>query len=59
MLEYRAYLLDQNDHIKYGIDLICENDEEAKERAKHLGDGHDVELCLGTKTVAKFRYLRS
>jgi hypothetical protein len=37
-------------HILSRVDLVCEDDEAAKERAEQLADGHDVELWqLGRK----------
>ena len=44
MNEYRSYLIGPNGHIQSRVDLICEHEEAAKEDAKQLGDGHDVEL---------------
>ena len=48
MPEYRAYVLDR-----------CETEGAARERAKLLVDGHDVELWLGTRRIATFRHLNS
>lgn len=44
MQEYRAYVLGPDGHIQERIDLVCADDDAAKERAKALVDGHDVEL---------------
>jgi hypothetical protein len=50
MIEYRAYILTPDDHIAKAVNLFCEDDEAAKERAKQLVNGHDVELWqLGRK----------
>jgi hypothetical protein len=50
MIEYRAYILTRDDHIAKAVDLFCKDDETAKERAKQLVNGHDVELWqLGRK----------
>jgi hypothetical protein len=57
VLEYRAYLLDSDDHIMRGVDLVCEDDEAATTEAKQLADGHDVELWQGARLVATFRRL--
>jgi hypothetical protein len=40
---YRAYLLDEDGHVVGAIDIDCVDDEEAREKAKQLGD-HDVKL---------------
>jgi hypothetical protein len=44
MAEYRAYILAPDDHVISAVDLFCPNDEAAKEKAKQLVNGHDVEL---------------
>jgi hypothetical protein len=50
MAEYRAYVLTPDGHITKAVDIFCEDDEAAKERAKHLLNGHDIELWqLGRK----------
>jgi hypothetical protein len=50
MAEYRAYILTPDDHIAKAVDIFCKEDEAAKERAKQLVNGHDVELWqLGRK----------
>jgi hypothetical protein len=54
---YNAYLIDLDGHIVMRIDLACADDEAAKERAKHLVDGHPVELWDGTRKIAEFRPL--
>ncbi|MBR1156232.1 hypothetical protein [Bradyrhizobium sp. JYMT SZCCT0428] len=59
MLNYRAYLLDREGHIKHRVELICEDEDTARERAKLLADGNDVELWLGTRRIATFRHFNS
>ena len=44
MPEYRAYLIGPDGHIVKRIELVCADDETAKEQAKALVDGHDIEL---------------
>ena len=54
MPEYRAYLIGQ-DGLFFNAEFIrCENDEAAIQAARQLVDGHDVELWLGDRKVAKF-----
>jgi hypothetical protein len=36
--------------------LVCETDNEAIEKAKHLVDGHDVELWQVDRKVAEFKH---
>ena len=42
MPEYRAYMIGPDGHIIKRIELVCD-DEAAKQQAKALVDGHDVE----------------
>jgi hypothetical protein len=56
MQEYRAYVIAPDGRIKQRVDLACADDGEAKETAKQLVDGHDVELWQGARLVAVFRY---
>ncbi len=55
MAEYRAYILAPDDHIIRAVDLFCEDDEAAKERAKQLVNGHDVELWQLGRKVETFK----
>jgi hypothetical protein len=48
---YHAYLMGPDGHIQSRVDLTCEDEEAAKEQAKQLVDGHDVELWQLAKTV--------
>jgi hypothetical protein len=41
-------------HIRDRIDLMCESEDEAQERAKQLVDGHAVELWDRDQKVARF-----
>jgi hypothetical protein len=52
--EYRAYTVDAEGHIQRRFDLTPDDEQMAREQAKHLADRHDVELWLGTKRIAKF-----
>ena len=53
MLDYRAYMLDEDDHIIRFEPLVCASDDEAVASAKRLVDGHDVELWAGARLVAR------
>ena len=37
------------------VELVCADDEAAKEQAKSLADGHDVELWQKARRIAEFR----
>jgi len=51
--EYRAYIVDQKGHITSRIDLLCENVEEARQRAKQLVDGDAIELWQGNQKIER------
>lgn len=52
--EYRAYLVDQNGHVTGRIDLVCQDEDTARQRAKQLVDGHAVELWQGDHKIDRF-----
>jgi hypothetical protein len=54
MAEYRVYLIDSDDRFYDVVPLICADDDEAMEKAKHLAGGHDVELWQRDRKVARF-----
>jgi hypothetical protein len=55
MPEYRAYLIGPDGHIVKRIELVCADDETAKEQAKALVDGHDVELWQEARRITEFK----
>ena len=56
--EYKAYAIGPDDQITSRIDLVCENDTAAKERAKQLVDGQPVELWRGQLFLGLFKPLQ-
>jgi hypothetical protein len=54
MKDYRAYFIGPDGHIENRIDLICEDEATAKERAEQLVDGQYVELWQGDRKIATF-----
>lgn len=52
--EYRAYALGSDGHIVSRIDLICDNDIGAKERARQLVDDRPIELWRGERFLGLF-----
>jgi hypothetical protein len=50
---YRAYVLNKDDSIRLAIDLYCEDDDTARDRAQQLVDGHDVELWRGERKIGR------
>ena len=55
MQEYRAYLIGPDGHIQQRIDLLCADDDAAKERARQLVNGHDLELWQLDRMIAAFQ----
>lgn len=53
MQEYRAYILGPDGHVQRQIDLVADENT-AKEQAKQLVDGHDVELWQSDRKIATF-----
>jgi hypothetical protein len=51
---YRAYIMGWDGHILSAVNFYCENDDTAKERAKQLVDGHDVELWQLDRKISVF-----
>ena len=58
MQEYRAYLIGPDGHIIQRADLVCADEEAAKEHAKQLVDGHDVELWQLDRMIATFTHMQ-
>jgi hypothetical protein len=54
MADYRAYIIGHDGHFVTFKQLECINDDDAKEQAKRLVDGHDVELWQRARKVARF-----
>jgi hypothetical protein len=54
MEEYRAYLLGPDGRIASRIDLICEDENAARERARQLAHDCAVELWCGDRKIAEY-----
>ena len=54
MPEYRAYIMGDDGHILRPVNLVCEDDEAAKEKARQLVQSHDVELWQCERRVSVF-----
>jgi hypothetical protein len=51
---YRAWIMGWDGHITGALDLPCADDDAAKERAKQLVNGYDVELWQRNRRIAIF-----
>jgi len=56
MPEYRAFLLDKNDHIVKRHDFEAENDTSALETARQYVDGHDVEVWKRSQILGRLKH---
>lgn len=54
MEEYRAYLLGPDGRIVSRIDLLCSDEDTAKERAEQLAQDCAVELWQGDRKIATY-----
>lgn len=54
MEDYKAYLLGPDGHIAGRVDLVCEDEPTAKERAQQLALDCIVELYRGLRKIAEF-----
>ena len=49
-----AYILGLDGHIQGHIDLLCDNDEEAKQQVEQLLDGPPIELWQQARRIATY-----
>jgi hypothetical protein len=56
MPEYRAYIVGTDGRFVRAVELLCPDDDSAKEYAQNLVDGHDVELWQGKRQIARFQH---
>ncbi|WP_426536674.1 hypothetical protein [Bradyrhizobium sp. McL0615] len=55
--EYKVYAIGPDGHIILRIDLVCDDDAAAKERARQLVDAHPIELWRGEDFLGRFEPL--
>ncbi|MCA6104391.1 MULTISPECIES: hypothetical protein [Bradyrhizobium] len=55
MRNYTAYILGPDGHIANRLDLLCCDDEAAKERAKTYADDYQIELWDGDRLIGQFK----
>jgi len=53
--EYRAYIVGHDGHFLRSVDLVCPDDETAKQYAQQLIDGHDIELWQQGRKIADLK----
>ncbi|MGY3622374.1 hypothetical protein ACVJGD_008570 [Bradyrhizobium sp. USDA 10063] len=54
MEEYRAYLMGPDGYIVSRIDLVCADEDTAKERAQQLAHDCTAELWQGERKIATY-----
>lgn len=54
MPEYRACLVSDEGGVVRSVQLLCPDDESAREYARQLVDGHDIELWKGDIRIERF-----
>jgi hypothetical protein len=54
MPEYRTYIIGSDGEFQSSVSLECADDEVALKKARHLVDGHHVELWQSTRKIATF-----
>lgn len=52
---YYAYVIGEDGHVRNRINVVCDNDEEAKRCAQQLLDGQAIELWQEARRVATFQ----
>ena len=55
MAEYRAFIVGIDGRFLRAIEVACPDDESAKEHARKLVDGHDVELWQCDRKITTFK----
>ena len=55
MAEYRVYVIGSEGRILSVVELVCPNDDAAKEEAKELVDRDDLAIWKGKRNLAKFK----
>ena len=51
---YRAFVIGADGHVINRIDLFCESEDDARERAAQLVDSQAIELWEGARRIARF-----
>ena len=53
MKEFRAFVLDESDHVKGHVNLLCTDDDDAKQQAGELVVDCPIELWEGKRRIAR------
>ena len=55
MQDYRVFVIGPDGHVIDPFEFWCRYDDEAKEKAKQLLDGQDIELWHQERKIAEFK----
>ena len=55
MADYRAYILRPDGHVQFRVDPDCQDEAQARAKAKLLVDGFDVELWELDRLIERFK----
>jgi hypothetical protein len=55
MPDYRACILRPDGHVRSRVDLDCQDEAQAREKAEALADGHDAELWELDRRIERFK----
>jgi hypothetical protein len=59
MQGYRAFVIGLDGHVENCVEIMCEDDAEARRLAKKLVDRRDIELWQRARRIETFRYVPS
>jgi len=55
MEDYRVYLLGPDGHVVQRVDIVCSDEDTAKERAQQLAQDNAIELWQGDRKIAVYQ----
>jgi hypothetical protein len=55
MQDYRVFVINSDGHVIDRFEFWCLDDDEAKEKARQLLDGQDIELWHQARKIAEFK----
>ena len=55
MADYRAFTVGADGHFVGFEPIVCDTDEQAVERARHLLDGRTIEVWCAERLIAKLK----
>jgi hypothetical protein len=56
MADYRVHIIRTDGHLLGALQIVCPDDESAKQYATQLVDGHDIELWQGDRKIITLKH---